>query len=165
VNQRQNSDVVKNLPCRVSKHSEGRSAHAGAHLVWTLAVLLAACAFVLFPAATLHAQQHKSKVPIVGKLGSGNRQRAYSGKVESLDMKQMILNVNALHGRDTEIFPFKKNVRVESVNGKKMALRSLKPGSTVLIYFDQKSGARTIKNIVVLSSGKEQAKGKLAPSS
>ena len=42
---------------------------------------------------------------------------------------------------------------------------ALTPGTAVLIYFDQKSGERSIKNIVVLSSGKEQAKGKPAPSS
>jgi 3-dehydroquinate synthase class II len=128
-------------------------------------MLLAACVLTLFPAAPAHAQQHKSKVPIVGKFGSGKRQQAYSGRVRSLDMKQMILNVNALHGRDSEIFPFKKNVKVEGVNGKKMDLSSLRPGSTVLIYFDQKSGERTIRNIVVLSSGKKQAKGKQKPSS
>ena len=75
------------------------------------------------------------------------------------------MNVNSLHGRESEIFPFKKNVRVESLNGDKMNLKSLKPGTTVLIYFNQKSGERTIRNIVVLSSGEGQAKGKPAPSS
>jgi predicted outer membrane lipoprotein len=159
VNRRQISAVVQNRLSRV-----GANAHAGSPLLWMLTVLLAACAFALLPATPLHAQQHKSKVPLVGKFGSGNRQQAYSGRVQSLDMKQMILNVNSLHGRDSEIFPFKKNVRVESVNGKKMTLSSLRPGSTVLIYFDQKSGERTIKNIVVLSSGKKQAKGKPASS-
>ena len=130
-----------------------------------MVALLAACVFILCQAPQLHAQNRKSKVPIVGKLTSGNLQQAYSGEVQSLDLKQKILNVNSLRGRDSEIFPFKKNVRIESLNGKKMDLTSLTPGSTVLIYFDQKSGERTIKNIVVLSSGKEQAKGKPAPSS
>jgi hypothetical protein len=46
-----------------------------------------------------------------------------------------------------------------------MNLKVLKPGTTVLIYFNQKSGERTIRNIVVLSSGKEQATDKPAPSS
>ena len=133
--------------------------------MWASAVLLSAGALALFPAAPFHAQEHKSKVPIVGKFGSGSHQQAYSGKIQSLDMKQMILNVNSLQGRDSEIFPFKKNVRIENLNGKKMELKALTPGSTVLIYFDQRSGERTIKNIVLLSSGKEQAKGKQSPSS
>jgi hypothetical protein len=149
----------------VSKCREGSGGGPTRSLMRALTVLLVACAFALFPAAPLQAQKHKSKVPIVGKLGSSSLQQAYSGKVQSVDKKQKILNVNSLHGRDSEIFPFKKNVRIESLNGKKMDLTALTPGSTVLIYFDQKSGERTIKNIVVLSSGKEQAKGKPAPSS
>ncbi|MGA8184129.1 MAG: hypothetical protein WB819_10870 [Terriglobia bacterium] len=101
----------------------------------------------------------------MGKLTSGNTRQAYSGKIKSLDLKQKILNVDSLHGRESEIFPFKRNVRVESLNGNRMNLKVLKPGTTVLIYFNQKSGERTIRNIVVLSSGKEQATDKPAPSS
>jgi hypothetical protein len=157
--------VVQNLLRRVLGCLEGSSTRTRGLSLRTLAILLAACAPALFPAASLHAQQSKSKVPIVGKLRTGNHQQAYSGKVQSLDMKQRILNVNPLQGQDTEIFPFKKNVRIEGLNGKRMDLRALRPGATVLIYFDQKSGERTIKNIVVLSSGKEQAKGKPAHSS
>ena len=125
--------------------------------------VLAVCVFVFCQAAPLRAQ--KSKVPIVGKLTSGNHKQAYSGKIQSLDLKQKILNVNSLHGRTTEIFPIKKNMHIESVNGNRLGMKALKPGATVLIYFDQKSGERTVKNIVVLSSGKDPAKGKRAPSS
>jgi hypothetical protein len=165
VNRRHKSAVVQNLLRSVSARLEGSSAHARGLLLRTLAILLAASAPALFPAASLHAQQNKTKVPIVGKLRTGNHQQAYSGKVQSLDLKQKILNVNSLQGQDTEIFPIKKNVRIEGLNGKKTDLKALRPGATVLIYFDQKSGERTIRNIVVLSSGKEQAKGKPAPSS
>jgi hypothetical protein len=120
---------------------------------------------VFFQAAPLHAQQHKSKVPLVGKLAPGFQQQAFSGKVQSLSMKDRILNVNSVNGRESEIFPFKKNVRVEGINGNKLSLAEVTPGTTVLIYFNQRSGERTIKNIVILSSGKKQAKGKPAPSS
>jgi hypothetical protein len=157
--------VAQDLLRGVPAHLGGSGARAHGLSLRTLAILLAACAPALFLAVSLHAQQHKSKVPIVGKLGAGNHQQAYSGKVQSLDMKQKILNVNSLQGQDTEIFPFKKNVRIEGLNGKRLDLRALKPGATVLIYFDQKSGERTIKNIVILSSGKEQAKDKPAHSS
>jgi hypothetical protein len=136
----------------------GRSVLSG------VVVALATFALLSCQTAPLQAQQ-KKKFPIVGKLATGNHQQAYSGKIQSLDMKQKILNVNSLHGQDTEIFPVKKNMRVESVNGNRLDLSALIPGATVLIYFDQKSGERTIKNIVVLSSGKEQAKGSEAPSS
>jgi hypothetical protein len=130
----------------------------------TVVALLGVCLIFFFPSAPLRAQDHKSKVPIVGKLSTSNRQAAYSGKIQSLDMKQGILNVNPIEGRNTEIFPFKKNVRIENLNGGRMDMSALTPGTAVLIYFNQKSGERTIKNIVVLSSGKEQAKGKPAPS-
>lgn len=128
-------------------------------------VLLAACVLAISQVGPLRAQQHRSKVPIVGKLRSGNGQQAYSGKVQSLDLKQKVLNVNSLHGQQSEIFPVKKNVRVEGLNGEKMKLTELAPGMTVLIYFDQKSGERRVKNIIVLSSGESQGKGKPVPSS
>jgi len=129
------------------------------------AALMVICIFALCQAPLLRAQGHKSKVPIVGKLGSSSKRQAYSGKIQSIDLKQRILNVNSIHGRQSEIFPFKKNVRIENLNGNRMDLKALKPGTTVLIYFNQKSGERTIRNIVVLSSAKEQARGKRAPSS
>lgn len=129
----------------------------------TLMLTLAACLLAFCQVAPLVAQ--KSKVPIVGKLTSSNHRQAYSGKIQSLDLKQKILNVSSLRNRTTEIFPVKKNMRIESINGKRLDLNALTPGATVLIYFNQKSGERTVRNIVVLSSGKEPAKSKRAPSS
>jgi hypothetical protein len=131
---------------------------------YEVATLLGACLFLAFQAAPLHAQDHRTKVPIVSKLTTSNRPAAYSGKIQSLDRKQGIMNVNPIEGRGSEIFPF-KNVRIQNLNGGRMDLNALIPGTAVLIYFDQKSGERTIKNIVVLSSGKEQAKDKPTPAS
>lgn len=109
--------------------------------------------------------QSKSKIPIISKLTSGNHQQAFTGKVQSLNLKDRILSVNSLHGQDNEIFPVRKNVRVQGANGHKMKLTELTPGMTVLIYFDQRAGERRVKNIVVLSSNKSQGKGKQAHSS
>ena len=155
---------MKNLAGQASKGGE-LFAPASGFSLRSLVALLAACLFALSQAGPLRAQQRGSKVPLVSKLSSKHRQQAYSGKVQSLDLKQKILNVTALHGQEREIFPIKKNVRVESLDGGRMKLSALTHGMTVLIYYDQKSGARTVKNIVVLSSGKSQEKGKLAPSS
>ena len=165
MNNRDNPDLTRPLLHQDMESAGVRSTLAVGALPGTVAALIAICVFALWQAPLLHAQSHKSKVPIVGKLTSTNSRQAYSGKVQSLDLKQKILNVNSLHGRQSEIFPFKKNVRVESLNGDRMNLKALKPGTTVLIYFNQKSGERTIRNIVVLSSGEGQAKGKAAPSS
>lgn len=142
-----------------------RRLSAGGSLPAMAAALLVACVCALWQGPLLQAQNRKSKMPIVGKLSSTDSRQAYSGKIQSLDLKQKILSVDSLHGQDSEIFPLKKNVRVESANGGRMDLKALKPGATVLIYFNQKSGERNISNIVVLSSGEEQAKNKPAPSS
>ncbi|MEJ2009751.1 MAG: hypothetical protein P8Z30_16625 [Acidobacteriota bacterium] len=132
----------------------------------TVMVLLAACMMVFLQAVPLHAQQRsKSKLPIIGKLTSGNHQQAFTGKIQSLDLKQRVLNVNALHGQDMEIFPVRKSVHVQGVNGQKMKLKELVPGMTVLIYYNQKPGERAVKDIIVLSSGKSQGKAKPAESS
>ncbi|HET7214910.1 MAG TPA: hypothetical protein VFL79_15065 [Terriglobia bacterium] len=142
-----------------------RNTFAGAALPGIAAALLVVSVFALWQAPRLHAQDRKNKMPIVGKLTSPNDRQAYSGKIQSVDLKEKILNVDSLHGQESEIFPFKKNVRIESLGGGRMDIKSLQPGATVLIYFNQKSGERTIRNIVVLSSGKEQARDKPAPSS
>lgn len=131
----------------------------------TVIVLLTACLLAFFQAVPLRAQDGKSKLPVIGKLTSGNQQQAFTGKIQSLDLKQKVLNVNSLHGQQSEIFPVKKNVRVQAVDGHRMSLTELVPGMTVLIYFHQKSGERTIKNIIVLSSSKAQGKAKQAHSS
>lgn len=161
---RSNSPLSRTLLHPYLENRGRRSPIASGPLPVLAAALLVFCVMALCQ-APLQAQSHKSKVPIVGKLTSTNSRQAYSGKVQSLDLKQMILNVNSLHGRESEIFPFKKNVRIESLNGDRMGVKALKPGTTVLIYFNQKSGERTIRNIVVLGSGKGQAKDKEAPSS
>ena len=143
----------------------GADPAGGVPLIPALVALLAICLAAFIKPPLLHAQEHKSKVPIVGKLSPGRLQQAYSGKIQSVDLKQKILSVNSLNGEDSEIFPIKKNVRVENLGGTRMKVSALTPGSTVLIYYDQKSRARSIKNIIILSSGKKQKKGKSAPSS
>lgn len=161
MNYRKSSDLIPYLTRH--RFARGKLHGAGGYAV---AALLGACLFLAFQAAPLHAQEeHRTKVPIVSKLTTSNRPAAYSGKIQSLDKKQGIMNVNPIEGRGSEIFPFKKNVRIQNLNGGRMDLSALIPGTAVLIYFDQKSGERTIKNIVVLSSGKEQAKDKPTPAS
>lgn len=160
----ENQDRMGQQP-RISGGAERLSATRSGSVSRTVMVFLATCLFAFLPVATVHGQDSKPKVPIIGKLTSGNNQQAFTGKVQSLDLKQRVLNVNGLHGRDTEIFPIKKSVRVEALNGDKMKLTELAPGMTILIYFDQKSDERTVRNIIVLSSSKSQGKAKPAHSS
>jgi hypothetical protein len=161
----QNPVGIRNLPIKGANGAEGLPVRLRWTCAGVIAGLMGACVLIFGQAVALHAQEPRSKLPVVSKLTTSKHQQIFSGKLQSLDMKQRILNVNSLNGQDSEIFPFKKNVRVEGINGNRLDLADLKAGSTVMIYFDQKSGERTIKNIVILSSGKDKAKGKPAPSS
>jgi len=137
---------------------EGERRHALLHGDTRLraGILAGVACFVAFvQASPVRAQQHKSKIPIIGKMNS-NRQ-AYSGTIQFLDLKQKILSVNSRQGRDTEIFPLRKDIHVEAVDGKKMKLKVLTPGTSVLIYYEEKGGERLVKNIIVLDSGKRES--------
>lgn len=113
-------------------------------------VLLTALCLV----GTLAAQEErKRKVPaVLDKLTSGASEQAFTGTVESLDLHRAVLNVNAVQGGDTEIFPIKKSIRVATADGSKLKLASLTPGTKVLVYFEQKADRRTVKDIVVLAT-------------
>ncbi len=109
-------------------------------------------------------QEHKHHVPGLDKISGGSTNQAFSGIVQSLDMKRNILNVNTVQGGVTEIFPIKKGLKVETAEGNKTRLEDLKPGTNVLIYYSQKGDRRTVKQVVVLATEKVAAK-KAAPHS
>lgn len=109
-------------------------------------------------------EPHKSKLPGLDKIASGSQRLAFSGNIQSLDAKREILHVNTVQGGTTEVFPVKKGIHVSTVDGSKLKLNALKPGTNVIVYYEQKGEKRTVKEIVVLSSSAGQEK-KPAPSS
>ena len=113
---------------------------------------------------TVKAQdQRKNKVPVIDKISSGGTTRQqFSGVVKSIDLESEILNVDTVNGSATEIFPVKKKVHVVTADGDKLNLTKLRPGTNVLVYFEQKGDHRTVTEIVVLSGG---AVKKKAPAS
>lgn len=111
--------------------------------------------------SSAQGQERKRRVPGLDKISGGSTNQAFSGIVQSLDMKRSILNVNTVQGGVTEIFPIKKGMHVESADGDKLKLAELKPGTNVLIYYSQKGDRRTVKQIVVLAG--EPAVAKKAP--
>jgi len=124
-------------------------------LVLTLTILCSLC--------PVSAQdEHKRKVPGLEKISPGFSHQAFSGRVLSVDIRQSLLNVNAVRGSGTEIFPFKKSVRVEAANGDRLKVEELQPGTNVIVYYDQRGEQRTVKDIVVLQAApaKEPAKEK-----
>jgi 3-dehydroquinate synthase class II len=109
---------------------------------------------------TIKAQeQHKAKVPVLDKITSGGPTRQqFSGIVRSIDLESEVLNVDTIKGNATEIFPIKKKVHVVTADGDKLKLTKLKPGTNVLIYYEQRGDHKTVTEIVVLAGGAEKKK-------
>jgi hypothetical protein len=104
---------------------------------------------------TIEAQeQRKSHVPVIDRITSGGpSQQAFSGIVKTVDLRGEVLNVDNINGKSTEVFPVKKKVHVVTADGDKLELSNLKPGSNVIVYYDQKADRRTVTRIVVLAGG------------
>jgi Cu/Ag efflux protein CusF len=104
---------------------------------------------------TLEAQeQRKAKVPVISKITAGGpTQQAFMGIVKSIDFESEVLNVDNISGKSTEIFPLKKKVHVVTADGDKLKLTKLKPGTNVIVYYDQKGDRRAVTQIVVLAGG------------
>jgi Cu/Ag efflux protein CusF len=110
--------------------------------------------------STLMAQDEEHrKVPVIDKITSGGpSQQAFMGVVKSVDLESEVLDVDNITGKSTEIFPLKKKVHVVTADGDKLKLATLKPGTNVLVYFDQRGDHRTITRIVVLEGGPPKKK-------
>jgi len=134
----------------------------GSLLAWSMPLLL----IFVFGLQTAKAQgQPKHKVPIVGKLTSGGSKQAFSGKVEAVNLKLHVLELNAKESKSLEIFPIKKDVNVSSADGSRMKVSQLKPGNQVIVYYEQKGGKRTVKDIVLLTEGTAEEPKKSEPPS
>jgi hypothetical protein len=141
---------VPSLPAR-------RCAVAASALAFAVAMLCAA--------VVTGQEEHKHKVPVIDKIASGSNQQAFSGTVQSLDLKRELLNVNTVQGGNTEIFPIRKGTHVSSADGEKLKLATLTPGTNVLIYYEQKGDRRTVKDIVVLGNAPPKKDTKSPPPS
>jgi 3-dehydroquinate synthase class II len=92
------------------------------------------------------------RVPVLDKVTFGGpTEQAFSGVVKSVDLESEILNVDNVNGSATEIFPIKKKVHIVTADGDKVKLAKLKPGSNVLIYYEQRGDHKTVTKIVVLA--------------
>jgi 3-dehydroquinate synthase class II len=131
-------------------------------LTWGMPLLV----LLVFGIQTAKAQdQPRRKVPIVSKLTSGGSKQAFSGKVESVNLKLHVLELNAKESKSLEIFPIKKDVAVTSANGERMRVTELKPGNQVIVYYEQRGDRRTVKDIVLLTTGTSDETKKSQPPS
>lgn len=131
-----------------------------------LALILGASLF-LTAAVRVCAQQddHRSKVPVVGKITGGTSRQAFTGKVKSLDLKRSLLVVNTVEGDSTEFFPLKKGIPVSSAGGGRIRMRELTPGTTVIVYFEVRDDRRSVTGITLLSPASGESEKKDQPPS
>ncbi len=127
----------------------------------TLRVLIIGIQILATVAAIRAQDERRTRVPVLGKIGGGTTHQAFSGKVQSVDLKRNLLKVDTVEGSSTEFFPIKKNVEVSTAGGDKIKVQDLAPGTTIIVYYDQKEDRRTVSQIVVLSSGGEEKEGKV----
>lgn len=116
-------------------------------------------------AGLMGAQEDESTArgPLLSKKTMGGSRRAFSGKIETLDLKRKILTVSTVEGAATEIFPVKKGTSVSGAKGKKLKLADLLPGTNVIVYYDYRDGRRTVNEIMVLAVSPSKDEKKKSP--
>jgi hypothetical protein len=111
-----------------------------------------------------HAQdERRTRVPVLGKIAGGPSRQAFSGKVQSVDLKRNLLKVDTVEGGVTEIFPVKKGTPVSMADGGKIKLKDLAPGTSVIVYYEQGKDRRSVTEIVVLAASAGEDKKKKSP--
>ena len=112
-------------------------------------------AFFLAPLSARSQQPGETKIPTkIGKIrGGDDAQLAFTGKVKSVDIKLKLLSMTPEDGKNTEIFPIKKNTLIRTVRGDRISPKDLK-GTDVMIYYELKGTHRVIKRIIELSPRK-----------
>lgn len=100
--------------------------------------------------------ERRTKVPVIGKIAGGSSRQAFSGKVQSVDLKRNLLMIETVEGRATEFFPIKKNVPVETASGERLKVKELAPGTNVIVYYEVKEDRRSVSEIMVLGPGGEE---------
>jgi hypothetical protein len=111
------------------------------------------CAALLLVCGLASAQRNTlDKMPVVDKVTNPSTHEAFTGTVQSLDEKQKILNVNSVEGGITEIFPIKKGTAVIGSGGARLKLTDLKPGTSVIVYYEQRTDRISVQHIDVISA-------------
>lgn len=109
--------------------------------------------------------ERRSRVPVLGKISGGTTRLAFSGRLQSFDLKRKLLKVETVEGGATEVFPVKKGMTASMAQGRKIKLQELPPGTSIIVYFEQKNDRRTVTEIVVLAASGGAEKKKAPPPS
>lgn len=137
--------------CPIPGHSRARVPIRSLVFLFVALVLLS-----LSHMAKAQEQPRIPKVPGISKSSTGPVQQMFSGVLKSIDLKEEILNVDAVNGNTSEMFPIRGKIHVSTADGDKIKLEKLKPGTNVLVYYDQKGERRTVTRIVVLAGSQKK---------
>jgi hypothetical protein len=107
---------------------------------------------LLWGAAPLGAQDHKSKVPVIDKITAAAEHQAFTGVVQTFDDKHNMLSVNSVEGGATETFTLKKGAHAYTTAGTRIHVADLAPGTHVIVYYDLRADRRNVSRIDVLAS-------------
>lgn len=125
-------------------------ARVGGTLACTAALLFAVL-YAVNPAALRAQGMSPKRVPGLKKIeSSGATRGVFTGGVQLLDLHSKVLEVSAADGASTAIFPINKKVKVASIEGRKLKLAALTPGTSVIVRYQQEGGRRTVQQITVV---------------
>jgi hypothetical protein len=160
--------AIRTLPTE-DPTSLRRMIGAGPRSAWEVfraAPLLLAVLLICAPILAAQGPQEDEpmgRIPLPTKKTLTGAHRAFSGKVETLDLKRKILIVGTVEGSATEIFPIKKGTSVSGAKGKKLKLEELAPGTNIIVYYDYRDGRRSVNEITVLAVNPPQEEKKESP--
>lgn len=124
--------------------------------------IFALCMVFAIAASPSPAQQlGRQKLPVLGKIGTNAPTKgAFTGIIQTLDRQSKVLEVSSVNGRNTAIFPITKKVKVSSIEGHKLKLTALTPGTNIVVNYEQHGDRRTVQEITVIAkapTGKKPA--------
>lgn len=128
--------------------------------------LLTASSLAATPSpARAQQEERRAKVPVIGKITGGSNRQAFSGKVQSLDLKRNLLKVDTVEGGSTEYFPVKRTVTVTNAAGGRRRIEDLTPGVNVIVYYQVKEDRRNVTEIILLGAQGSDGTNKATPPS
>ncbi|MGH9353521.1 MAG: hypothetical protein ACRD2G_15400, partial [Terriglobia bacterium] len=111
---------------------------------WAAFAVLTALLLIPVPAGA--QVTGRQKLPVLGKIvANGPTKGAFTGIIQTLDRRNNVLEVGSADGTDTAIFPISKKVKISSIEGRKLKLAALTPGTNVVVTYEQQGGKRTVQ--------------------
>ncbi|MGH9444546.1 MAG: hypothetical protein ACRD3O_02250 [Terriglobia bacterium] len=141
--------------------SRGRKAVSTIDVFLMLIVCASLSALLPSTGTAQQGQGARSRLPVINKITSGGPTRAdFTGSIQSLDRKLKVLNVSTANGQSTAIFPLGKKTKIADINGQKLRLAALTPGTNVVVYYEQSNTRRIVQRILVLPATSARTKKK-----